>query len=168
MPPAPAAYWPSRDSRRRQRCDIVVFMTRSPAHDRIVPLLERATHAVGMRLEGSLAAVGITQAEAHILGALADVGACSINDLHASFGHKRSTLTSILDRLEGRALIARAPHPESRRSVMIRLTTSGVDVARTVSALLQEIEDEVAHQVGGDDLAGFRRVIGALADGSAG
>jgi DNA-binding MarR family transcriptional regulator len=117
-----------------------------------------------MRMEQSLQELGITQAEAHVLGALADVRECSINDLHASFGHKRSTLTSILDRLEGRALIERAPHPTSRRSVLIRLTASGEDAARQVTDLLRSIEAAVVERVSPEDLHGFRRVLTALGE----
>jgi DNA-binding MarR family transcriptional regulator len=117
-------------------------------------------------MEQSLRELRITQAEAHILGALAEIGESSINELHAGFGHKRSTLTSILDRLERRALIERAPHPTSRRSVMIRLTESGVDAARQVSSILEAIEAAVAAHVSANDLEGFRRVIAALVENS--
>jgi DNA-binding MarR family transcriptional regulator len=141
-------------------------MANAEDHVRIVPLLERATHAVGLHMEQSLHELGITQAEAHILGALAEIGECSINDLHAGFGHKRSTLTSILDRLEGRGFIERIPHPTSRRSVMIRLTESGTDAARQVTGILQAIEAAVAARVSPGDLEGFRRVIAALGEGN--
>jgi DNA-binding MarR family transcriptional regulator len=113
-------------------------------------------------MEQSLQELSITQAEAHLLGALVDVRECSINDLHASFGHKRSTLTSILDRLEGRGLVERAPHPTSRRSVLIRLTASGEDAAQRVTDILRSIEAAVAERVGPEDLRGFRRVLTAL------
>ncbi len=115
-------------------------------------------------MEESLRELGITQAEAHILGALAQTGASSINELHASFGHKRSTLTSILDRLEVRRLVERVPHPTSRRSVMIRLTAGGVEAARQVTGILESMEDTVVARVSSNDLEGFRKVIGALAE----
>lgn len=141
-------------------------MVTSTSHACIIPLLERATHAVGLCMEEPLRELGITQAEAHILGALTQSGACSINDLHTSFGHKRSTLTSILDRLEGRALIERVSHPTSRRSVMIRLTPRGSDAARQVTDILEETEAAVGARVSADDLEGFRRVIAALGESS--
>jgi DNA-binding MarR family transcriptional regulator len=142
-------------------------MVTSQLHDRIIPLLERATHAVSLHMEDSLRELGITQAEAHILGALAQTGASSINDLHASFGHKRSSLTSILDRLEVRRLVERAPHPTSRRSVMIRLTPRGADAAQQVTVILDVTEAAVATRVSADDLEGFRRVIAALVQSNA-
>src|SRR5215472_2318726 len=91
----------------------------------IVPALERATHAVALWIEHAFADLRLTQAEAHVLAYLARHAPCSINDLHRSFGHKRSTLTSLLDRLEGRGWIRRAPHPASRRLVLVVLTEGG-------------------------------------------
>ena len=43
----------------------------------------------------------------------------------AAFGHKRSTLTSILDRLEERRLIARTSDERDRRTFVVSLTKSG-------------------------------------------
>lgn len=139
-------------------------MARTRAQPVIIPSLERAIHAVGLQLEGPLGHLGITEAEAHILGALANVHECSINELHASFGHKRSTLTSVLDRLEQRGLVKRAPHPTSRRSVLIRLTDRGEEMSRQVAAILLAIEAAVIEQVSQDDVRGFTRVVAAISE----
>src|SRR5215472_8563261 len=95
----------------------------------LVPALERAAHAVALWLERALPDLRLTQAEAHVLAYLARHAPCTINDLHRSFGHKRSTLTSLLDRLEGRGWIRRAPHPTSRRLVQVELPSTGSPVA---------------------------------------
>ena len=128
----------------------------------IVPALERATHAVALWIERSLQDLRITQAEAHVLGYLAHARQCSINDLHASFGHKRSTLTSILDRLEQRGLVRRGPHPASRRLVMIQLTDAGQQVGKRISAVLHELDDVVLERTGPGDMDAFSRVVGAI------
>src|SRR5579872_5319527 len=91
----------------------------------LVPAVERTTHAIGVWIESALRDLGMTQAEAHLAGYLTQVFRCSINDLHHIFGHRRSTLTSILDRMEGRGLVRRVPHPTSRRSVMVEMTDEG-------------------------------------------
>jgi hypothetical protein len=43
----------------------------------------------------------LSQGEAHILALLAHSSPANIADLHRGLAHKRSTLTSILDRLVG-------------------------------------------------------------------
>ena len=128
----------------------------------IIPSLERATHAVALWLDVSLSHLGISQAEAHVLAALAHTPLCSINDLHCSFGHKRSTLTSILDRLESRGLIARGAHPASRRLVLVELTNAGRPVAAEVAAALRGLEASIAAQVQAGDIAAFSRVLQAI------
>ena len=128
----------------------------------IVPALERATHAVGLWIERSFPDLRLTQAEAHVLAYLAGHAPCSINDLHRSFGHKRSTLTSLLDRLEGRGWIQRAAHPTSRRLVLVRLTEPGQRVSERVSAALRDLELRVLARVGREAAETFPRMIAAL------
>jgi DNA-binding MarR family transcriptional regulator len=89
---------------------------------RLVARLHKATHQVGLYVHRELSQLAISQAEAHVLSHLSARGPCSIADVHHSFGHRRSTLTSILNRLEDRGLITRALHPDDRRSYLLRLT----------------------------------------------
>ena len=128
----------------------------------IVPALERATHAVALWVERSFSDLRLTQAEAHVLAYLAYHAPCSSNDLHRGFGHKRSTLTSLLDRLEGRGWIERAAHPTSRRLVLVRLTDAGLEVARRVSATLRDLERRVLARSCTEDADAFARVLDAL------
>jgi DNA-binding MarR family transcriptional regulator len=87
---------------------------------------------------------------------------CAINDLHHSFGHKRSTLTSLLDRLESRGWIRRGSDPRSRRQVLVVLTDEGRPVAERVSAALRDLDDRVRAGAGSGDAAAFLRVLSIL------
>jgi DNA-binding MarR family transcriptional regulator len=69
---------------------------------RLVPPIHRATHRIGLYL-ADLREHGLSQGEAHILAHLATSAPATIADLHAGLAHKRSTLTSILDRLTSAA-----------------------------------------------------------------
>jgi DNA-binding MarR family transcriptional regulator len=128
----------------------------------LVPALEHATHAVALWIEHAFSDLRLTQAEAHVLAFLAEYAPCSINDLHHSFGHKRSTLTSLLDRLESRRWIRRTAHPTSRRLVQVELTDSGGAVAARVSAAVHGLEERLQARVGPEDAATFLRVLQAL------
>lgn len=128
----------------------------------IVPAVERATHAVALWIERTFADLRLTQAEAHVLAFLAANATCTINDLHHSFGHKRSTLTSLLDRLEGRGWIRRTEHPTSRRLVQVELTETGRPVAERVYAAVRDVEQRLLGRVGQQDAETFLRVIHAL------
>src|SRR2546423_6469739 len=98
---------------------------------RLVPPIHRATHRIGLYL-ASLREQGLSQGEAHILALLASSGASTIADLHRGLAHKRSTLTSILDRLADRGLITRAVGADDRRTFVVTPTTKWRQVARRV------------------------------------
>jgi len=129
---------------------------------RIIPALERATHGVGLWVEATLRRLDVSQAEAHVLAYLARHAESTINDLHASFGQKRSTLTGILDRLERRGWLRRGAHPTSRRMVAVALTEAGGAVAAEVEAALRELELRVRSATGEADVAAYLRVLRAL------
>ena len=133
-------------------------------HDapRLAPALEHATHALGLWVERAFRDVGLTQAEAHVLAYLARHPDAAINDLHTSFGHKRSTLTSILDRLEARGWVRRVPHPSLRRLVAVELTDAGRAVGEPVSEALLAIEEQVRAKLGDSAIGVFLTVIHAL------
>jgi DNA-binding MarR family transcriptional regulator len=130
-----------------------------PTVSPIVPVLERATHAVALWIERTFSDLHLTQAEAHVLAFLAEHAPCSINDLHHSFGHKRSTLTSLLDRLESRGWISRTAHPTSRRLVQVELTDTGRPVAERVSAAIRSLEERLVARQGQEDVATFLRIV---------
>lgn len=124
--------------------------------------LERATHDLGLYLQGALGDLRISQAEIHVLGYLAEAGAATVGDIHASFGHRRSTLSSVLNRLERRELIARSINPEDRRSIVVTLTAAGATTAARVRATVLELQDRVATATTPAEQAGFDAVLSAL------
>ena len=130
---------------------------------RLVPALHRATHAVAMLVDRA-PELGVNQAEAHVLSHLADRGQATVADIHQEFGHKRSTLTSILDRLESRELVTREVSTEDRRSFVVALTRQGRSLAAKVSAHLEALETDVRRHVGKADAEAFERVARAIAE----
>jgi DNA-binding MarR family transcriptional regulator len=127
---------------------------------RLVLSLHRATHRVGLYLQATR--LGLSQGEAHVLAQLAAEGPSTISALHAAFAHRRSTLTSILDRLAAAGLVRREVHADDRRSFLVSLTPRGRSVARKVHDALASLEARVAKRVGAVDLAGFEAVVEAL------
>ena len=106
---------------------------------RLIPSIHRATHQIGLFV-GRLDNLGVTQAEAHILAHLGEHGDSTVADLHRAFGHKRSTLTSILDRLAARDLVTREVSETDRRSFVVSLTRTGKPLAATVLDQLGTLE----------------------------
>lgn len=128
----------------------------------LVATLERSTHLVGAYLGPVITPIGITQGEAHVLAQLVLQGPLTVSALHREFGHKRSTLTNILNRLEERGFVRRALNQSDRRSLVIHLTAAGRRPAATVTGALDRLEGELRSEVSERDLAGLEAVVQAL------
>lgn len=129
---------------------------------RLIAHLHKATHQVGLYVHRELSEIGISQAEAHVLSHLSSRGPCSIAEVHHSFGHRRSTLTSILNRLEDRGLIDREIHPDDRRSVLLRLTRDGKPLAASARRTLERLEAAALSGLSEQQVASFVAVIEAI------
>ena len=128
---------------------------------RFVHPVQRATHQIGLYLN-ELREQDLTQGEGHILALLAESSPATVAELHRGLAHRRSTLTSILDRLTDRGLITRSVGKADRRTFVIDLTSKGRKLARRVNQHLLKLEDRVRRQVSQADITGFTKVIAAL------
>jgi DNA-binding MarR family transcriptional regulator len=125
---------------------------------RLIPEVHRATHRIGIYLDS----LGITQGEAHILSHLAASGDSTIAELHRALAHRRSTLTSILDRLAERQFITRESAPADRRSFVVRLSKKGKTVAAQVHRELARIEESALRGVSSNQFQSVVKVLQTL------
>ena len=127
----------------------------------LVPHIHRATHRIGLYL-ADLDRHRLSQGEAHVLAQLAAASPATIKELHHGLAHKRSTLTSILDRLTQRGFITRQVGLSDRRTFIITPTSTGRQVARQVHRHLSDLERAIARRVTPADLKAFVKVITAV------
>lgn len=127
----------------------------------LVHPVHRATHRIGLYLD-DLREPGLTQGEAHILAMLDHSAPAKIADLHRGLAHKRSTLTSILDRLAARGLITREVGKSDRRTFWVKLTGKGRTIAKRVGRHLSALEQAVLKRAAAADIKGFGNVITIL------
>jgi len=125
---------------------------------RLIPEVHRATHRIGIFLNS----LGITQGEGHILSHLAASGGTKIAELHRALAHRRSTLTSILDRLAERGFITRESDPKDRRSFIVRLSKKGKTVAGEVHRELARLEESALKGITGPQFQSVVKVLQAL------
>jgi DNA-binding MarR family transcriptional regulator len=128
---------------------------------RLVPPIHRATHRIGLYL-ADLKRHGLSQGEAHILARLARSSPATVGELHADLAHKRSTLTSILDRLVERGLVTRQAGVADRRTFVIDMTAKGQRVAADVRRHLAALEAAVGRQVTAAEINAFLKVLAAV------
>lgn len=131
----------------------------------IVQPLRRTTHLVTHALDRELRGLGLTPGETHVLADLASAsGEATPGDLHRGFGHRNSTVTGIVDRLERKGLVERAPNPRDRRSQLVRLTAPGRRAARTVARAIGHVDAAVSARTSAAERAGFHAVLDALGE----
>jgi DNA-binding MarR family transcriptional regulator len=126
--------------------------------------VERARHHLTQHLSAVAGSLGMTEAEGHLLAHLSHHPPVPVAELQASFGFPRSTLTNVLDRLEGRGFITREVNPDDRRSFVVSLTASGKRAGLTTRRLLSEREGAIRRAVSDSDLRGFFRVLEAIGE----
>jgi len=124
--------------------------------------LHRSSRAVGRYLEIPCTAEGVRPAEGHILSYLRSYGPCPVGAVLAVFGHKPSTVTSMLTRLVERGLATRSPSADDRRVVLLDLTREGARAADRLRARLGALESAVRASVKPRDLIGFQNVLAAI------
>ncbi|MEU8222728.1 MarR family transcriptional regulator [Kribbella sp. NPDC048915] len=83
--------------------------------------------------------LGLTPQQAHLLCVLLG-GPLGMTELSRILSIERSSLTSMVDRLERRTLVARVPNPTDRRACQIELTPDGL-------ALAHEAHDAVVKRI---------------------
>ena len=103
-------------------------------------------------------------ADGHLLSYVTAYGPSRIAELRRVFGHKPSTLTSLLDRLERRGWIVRSIDPEDRRGFLIETTAAGARVGREACRIVEDFEQDILARVKTKDLDGFQRVLNALGE----
>jgi DNA-binding MarR family transcriptional regulator len=85
--------------------------------------------------------LGLTPQQAHLLCVLL-AGPQGMTDLSRILSIERSSLTSMVDRLERRSLVARVDHPTDRRACRIELTDDGRSLAHDAhNAVVARIRD---------------------------
>jgi DNA-binding MarR family transcriptional regulator len=105
---------------------------------------------------------GLSQGESHILAHLVDSGPATVGELHRGLAHKRSTLTSILDRLVERGFVTREAGTTDRRTLIVALTRTGKRVARETHRQLLGLEQVVRRKFPGAAIETFVAVLAAI------
>jgi DNA-binding MarR family transcriptional regulator len=94
---------------------------------------------------------------------LADGAAPTQAQLAAAVRRDKTRLIPILDRLEGRGLLARTPDPADRRNRIVALTDDGQALLADCRAAVAAMEDELLAVLRPEEAAALRRALEAVA-----
>ncbi len=92
------------------------------------------------RIGRLLRPLGVSAAGGLVLGILRDHGPLPPSELGERLIVTRATVTGVVDSLERRGFVRRAPNPSDRRSVLVEITPKGLDVVGQVRTLIHRHE----------------------------
>jgi len=118
-------------------------------------LLSRATWAMNnsvnrMLRENGLADISV--AYFAVLHALWEMDGLSISDLGERVQLEKSTMTSLIDRMEGAGLVRRDDHPTDRRAYRICITTRGRELEEKLDQVVTEAYNHLTRGIPEKDL----------------
>jgi DNA-binding MarR family transcriptional regulator len=74
----------------------------------------------------------------------------------------KQSMGYLVDELEARGYVERAPDPADRRAKVVRLTARGRQVEDTVRAVIRQMEDEWAARIGEEEYQQLTRLLRKL------
>ena len=118
-------------------------------------LLSRATWAMNnavnrMLRENSHADISV--AYFAVLQALWENDRMSITDLGEKAQLEKSTMTSLIDRMEGAGLVRREDHPTDRRAYQICLTARGKELEQSLDEVVSRVYKHLTRGIAEEDL----------------
>ena len=109
--------------------------------------LRRAQANVFHSLQALMAPHDITPGQFGALYLVFQNPGLSQSDLGAALGIDRSSMVAVIDRLEARGLIVRAPSPVDRRSYALRLSESGEALVNDLVPQVRDHDRAIAHHL---------------------
>lgn len=130
----------------------------------ILSPLHKAYRQAILYMEGRGCDQGLSSSEVHVIAYIKRFGPCPMSELSRVFGHKKSTVTGMLDRLTEKGFISRKVNPEDRRSFLLAIRPEGETVAKNAGAVVEQFEEDVMARITEEDMRGFRNVLKAVAE----
>ncbi|MBV8167820.1 MAG: MarR family transcriptional regulator [Alphaproteobacteria bacterium] len=106
--------------------------------------VRRAQVAVFTHFAEAFRALDLTPGQLGALCLIQSNPGLSQSALGAALGVDRSTVVPLIDRLEARGLVVRAPSPKDRRSHALQLSPAGVDALRQAETTVKAHEAVIA------------------------
>ena len=125
------------DRRSRSRNGKSGKMDLGPLPDLIGYNLRRAQIAVFQSFQAAVAPHDVTPGQFGVLIMIMENEGLSQSDLGTAVGIDRSTMVAVIDRLESRGLVVRAPSPNDRRSYALRLSDKGTELMQELIPRIQ-------------------------------
>jgi DNA-binding MarR family transcriptional regulator len=107
----------------------------------------------------SEAGLGLTGGEARALMHAVNAGGARQTEIAERMGVEPMTLCGYVDKLEGRGLVERQPHPEDRRAKRIVPTDEAGDALDAIMPLAHDVVDHALEGLPASDVEALRRAL---------
>lgn len=107
-------------------------------HDQVLISLRKIIRAIDLHSKRLERESGLTGPQLLIMRLIATAGDMTAGVIAREVSLSQATVTSIIDRLERKGLLARERNTDDKRKVMVSLTTQGKTAAAQAPALMQE------------------------------
>ncbi|WP_105383458.1 MarR family winged helix-turn-helix transcriptional regulator [Neorhizobium alkalisoli] len=124
--------------------------TNSPVAENLCFVLQRTYRAISRRADTTLRAAGLTAEQSLLLAAIAEAGSPRAADLSQVLGLNPSTIATNLKPLVRRNWVTVRVDVGDRRARRLFLTGDGSERLKMALKHLQEFEEALAMQMGGD------------------
>jgi DNA-binding MarR family transcriptional regulator len=104
---------------------------------------QRVTHLLLTDLHDRIPETGLSPGEVNVIAAFEEADALTVGQLLGRTGHRPSTLTGILRRLESRRLIDRIRNPNDGRSAVLVLTPHGLQTVTRILTAFDEVSSSL-------------------------
>ncbi|HXY99372.1 MAG TPA: MarR family transcriptional regulator [Stellaceae bacterium] len=125
--------------------------------------LRRAQVAVFQHFAQTMGEADITPGQFGVLSVIAGNAGLSQTQLGHALGIDRSTVVAVIDRLEARGLVTRAPAPKDRRSHALRLSPSGLHLLQRLEEMVRAHERHIARGLSAEDQRLLIRLLDRIA-----
>ncbi|MEQ9813007.1 MAG: MarR family transcriptional regulator [Azospirillaceae bacterium] len=126
-------------------------------------MLRRAQIAAFQDYARHAGGFGITPGQFGVLVLIAANEGLSQTELGEALGIDRSTMVAVIDRLEARGIVVRAPSPRDRRSYALRLSEAGRALVAEMRPAIQAHQDSLAGRLGPGEADTLLRLLAKLA-----
>ena len=127
--------------------------------------LRRAQIAVFQNFRAATADFDITPGQLGVLILIDSNDGLSQSELGDALGIDRSTMVAVIDRLERRDLVVRAPSPADRRSYALRLSDVGATLLQSIMPAVLAHERSVTESLSDEERAVLVKLLAKLANG---
>ena len=129
----------------------------------IMSALLAAAHAVELRAEEALGALGLSMAKLGVLSILVEAGEpLPLSELAARMSCVRSNITQLVDRLEADGLVKRVADRADRRSIRAAITSLGETRQANGAQAMAEVHARVAASLPKGERDSLARALEAL------